>query len=200
MNGEDLGKLGASVLSNDLKFSTLFDVMEGAILPFDPAAIQPDQERVALPGPGRAEGAASGGRVPVQPGSRGRAGGAPVRRLVREHGVREAVYRGREVLPPDRAPVRRRYHVQSHRRKGGGADPHRLRLGDRPDRQGAVRHGLRRGEPVADHREPVHQPVAALVSGRAAHRVHVVPERQSRPVPAQLRQRTARRPLRSSGA
>lgn len=50
MNGEDLGKLGASVLSNDLKFSTLFDVMEGAILPFDPAAIQPDQERVALPG------------------------------------------------------------------------------------------------------------------------------------------------------
>jgi TolB protein len=50
MNGEDLGKVGASVLSNDLKFTTVFDVMEGAILPFDPATIRPDQERVAFPG------------------------------------------------------------------------------------------------------------------------------------------------------
>jgi TolB protein len=50
MNGEDLGKLGASVLSSDLKFTTIFDVMEGSILPFDPATIRPDQERVALPG------------------------------------------------------------------------------------------------------------------------------------------------------
>ena len=30
VNGEDFGKLGASVLSNDLKFTTVFDVMEGA--------------------------------------------------------------------------------------------------------------------------------------------------------------------------
>ena len=50
VNGEDLGKLGASVLSSDLKFTTIFDVMEGSILPFDPATIRPDQERVALPG------------------------------------------------------------------------------------------------------------------------------------------------------
>ncbi len=50
LNGDDLGKLGASVLANDLKFTTLFDVMEAAILPFDPTTIQPDQERVALPG------------------------------------------------------------------------------------------------------------------------------------------------------
>jgi len=50
MNGEDLGKTGASVLSNDLKFTTVFDVMDGAILPFNPTTIQPDQERVALPG------------------------------------------------------------------------------------------------------------------------------------------------------
>jgi TolB protein len=50
LNGEDLGKAGVSVLASDLKFSTIFDVMEGAILPFDPATIQPDQERVALPG------------------------------------------------------------------------------------------------------------------------------------------------------
>jgi len=50
MNGEDLGKLGASVLSGDLKFTTIFDVMDGSILPFDPATIRPDQERVALPG------------------------------------------------------------------------------------------------------------------------------------------------------
>jgi TolB protein len=50
MNGDDFGKLGASVLSNDLKFTTVFDVMEGGILPFDPTTIRPDQERVALPG------------------------------------------------------------------------------------------------------------------------------------------------------
>ena len=50
MNGEDFGKLGASVLSGDLKFTTVFDVMEGGILPFDPTTIRPDQERVALPG------------------------------------------------------------------------------------------------------------------------------------------------------
>lgn len=50
MNGEDLGKLGASVLSSDLKFTTIFDVMDGGILPFDPTTIRPDQERVALPG------------------------------------------------------------------------------------------------------------------------------------------------------
>ncbi len=50
MNGDDLGKLGASVLANDLKFTTVFDVMEASILPFDPTTIRPDQERVALPG------------------------------------------------------------------------------------------------------------------------------------------------------
>ena len=50
MGGEDLGKLGASVLTADLKFTTIFDVMDGAILPFDPTTIRPDQERVAFPG------------------------------------------------------------------------------------------------------------------------------------------------------
>ncbi len=50
VDGDDLGKTGASVLSNDLKFTTIFDVMEAAVLPFDPTTIRPDQERVALPG------------------------------------------------------------------------------------------------------------------------------------------------------
>ncbi len=39
MDGQDLGKLGASVLDADLKFTTIFDVMEAAILPFDPATV-----------------------------------------------------------------------------------------------------------------------------------------------------------------
>lgn len=50
MNGDDLGKLGASVLASDLKFTTVFDVMESGILPFDPTTVRPDQERVSLPG------------------------------------------------------------------------------------------------------------------------------------------------------
>lgn len=50
VNGEDFGKLGSSVLTGDLKFTTVFDVMEGSILPFEPATLQPDQERVAFPG------------------------------------------------------------------------------------------------------------------------------------------------------
>jgi TolB protein len=50
MNGEDLGKLGAAVLADDLKFTTVFDIMEAAILPFDPGTVQLDQERVILPG------------------------------------------------------------------------------------------------------------------------------------------------------
>jgi TolB protein len=50
MNGQDLGKLGVSVLANDLHFSTIFDVMDPATLPFDPTTVQLDQERVLLPG------------------------------------------------------------------------------------------------------------------------------------------------------
>jgi len=50
MGGEDLGKLGAAVLADDLKFTTVFDLMEGSILPFDPRTVQLDQERVVLPG------------------------------------------------------------------------------------------------------------------------------------------------------
>jgi len=50
MGGDDLGKLGAAVLVDDLKFATVFDVMEGSILPFDPRTVQLDQERVLLPG------------------------------------------------------------------------------------------------------------------------------------------------------
>jgi TolB protein len=50
MNGEDLGKLGASVLTADLRFSTVFDVMDPATLPFDPRSVQPDQERPLFPG------------------------------------------------------------------------------------------------------------------------------------------------------
>ena len=50
MDGQDLGKLGAGVLDADLKFTTIFDVMEGAILPFDPTTLQLDQEKVAFPG------------------------------------------------------------------------------------------------------------------------------------------------------
>jgi TolB protein len=50
MGGDDLGKLGAAVLVDDLKFATVFDVMEGSILPFDPRTVQLDQERVVLPG------------------------------------------------------------------------------------------------------------------------------------------------------
>jgi TolB protein len=50
MNGEDLGRLGASVLTADLKFTTIFDVMDPATLPFDPKSVQLDQERPLLPG------------------------------------------------------------------------------------------------------------------------------------------------------
>jgi len=50
MNGEDLGRLGGSILAADLKFSTVFDVMDPATLPFDPATVRPDQERALLPG------------------------------------------------------------------------------------------------------------------------------------------------------
>lgn len=50
MNGEDLGKLGSTVLTADLRFSTVFDVMEGTILPFEPTSVQLDQERTLLPG------------------------------------------------------------------------------------------------------------------------------------------------------
>ncbi len=50
MGNEDLGKLGASVLDADLKFTNVFDVMEPSILPFDPAGVQLDQEKVTFPG------------------------------------------------------------------------------------------------------------------------------------------------------
>jgi len=50
MNGEDLGKLGASVLSADLRFTTLFDVMDPAMLPFEPRSVELDQERPLFPG------------------------------------------------------------------------------------------------------------------------------------------------------
>jgi TolB protein len=50
MNGEDLGRLGASVLTADLKFTTIFDVMDAATLPFDPKTVQFDQERTLFPG------------------------------------------------------------------------------------------------------------------------------------------------------
>lgn len=50
MNGEDLGKLGMSVLAADLRFTTIFDVMDPATLPFDPQGVQLDQERPLLPG------------------------------------------------------------------------------------------------------------------------------------------------------
>ncbi len=49
-NGQDLGKLGASVLTYDLRFSTIFDVMDPATLPFNPTTVQLDQERTLLPG------------------------------------------------------------------------------------------------------------------------------------------------------
>jgi TolB protein len=50
MNGEDLGKLGGSVLTGDLRFTTIFDVMDPAMLPFDPKSVQLDQERPLFPG------------------------------------------------------------------------------------------------------------------------------------------------------
>lgn len=50
MNGEDLGKQGASVLTADLRFTTIFDVMDPGTLPFDPKSVQLDQERPLLPG------------------------------------------------------------------------------------------------------------------------------------------------------
>ena len=50
LGSEDLGKLGASVLNADLKFTTVFDVMEGSILPFDPTTVQLDQEKMTFPG------------------------------------------------------------------------------------------------------------------------------------------------------
>jgi TolB protein len=50
LSGEDLGKLGASVLTADLRFTTIFDVMDPAMLPFEPRSVQLDQERPLLPG------------------------------------------------------------------------------------------------------------------------------------------------------
>ena len=50
LSGGDLGKLGASVLTADLRFTTIFDVMDPATLPFDPRGVQLDQERALLPG------------------------------------------------------------------------------------------------------------------------------------------------------
>lgn len=50
LDGQDLGKLGSSVLTADLRFTTIFDVMDPATLPFDPRSVQPDQERPLLPG------------------------------------------------------------------------------------------------------------------------------------------------------
>jgi TolB protein len=50
MNGEDLGKLGEAVLAADLRFTTIFDVMDPATLPFEPKTVQLDQERPLFPG------------------------------------------------------------------------------------------------------------------------------------------------------
>jgi TolB protein len=50
LNGEELGKLGMSVLTADLRFTTIFDVMDPDTLPFDPKSVQLDQERPLLPG------------------------------------------------------------------------------------------------------------------------------------------------------
>ncbi len=50
MNGEDLGRVGTTVLSADLRFTNIFDVMDPATLPFDPKTVQLDQERPLLPG------------------------------------------------------------------------------------------------------------------------------------------------------
>ncbi|MBI4571823.1 MAG: Tol-Pal system beta propeller repeat protein TolB [candidate division NC10 bacterium] len=50
MNGEDLGRLGATVLAADLRFTNIFDVMDPATLPFDPKTVQLDQERPLFPG------------------------------------------------------------------------------------------------------------------------------------------------------
>jgi len=50
LNGEDLGKLGGSILTADLRFTTVFDVMDPATLPFDPASVQLDRERPLFPG------------------------------------------------------------------------------------------------------------------------------------------------------
>ncbi len=50
LGGEDVGKLGEAVLAADLKFSTIFDVIDSGMLPFDPKTAQLDQERLLLPG------------------------------------------------------------------------------------------------------------------------------------------------------
>lgn len=48
--GEDLGKLGEAVLTADLRFTTIFDVMDSGMLPFDPRTVLVDQEKLFLPG------------------------------------------------------------------------------------------------------------------------------------------------------
>jgi len=50
VDGEDLGNTGASVLTADLRFTTIFDVMDPQMLPFEPKSVQMDQERPLLPG------------------------------------------------------------------------------------------------------------------------------------------------------
>jgi TolB protein len=50
LNGEDLGRVGGSILAADLRFSTIFDVMDPASLPFSPSSVQLDRERPLFPG------------------------------------------------------------------------------------------------------------------------------------------------------
>ena len=55
LSGEELGTLGASVLAADLKFTTVFDVMDPATLPFEPKSVEldlndPAKVRALFPG------------------------------------------------------------------------------------------------------------------------------------------------------
>ncbi len=47
---DDLGKVGHDVLRADLNASSIFDAVDPAILPMDPRAVQPGQERALFPG------------------------------------------------------------------------------------------------------------------------------------------------------
>lgn len=47
--GGDLAKTAGEILTADLKFSQIFDVIDPALLPFEPTSVRIDQERLALP-------------------------------------------------------------------------------------------------------------------------------------------------------
>ncbi len=100
----------------------------------------------------------------------------------RPGGARQALPGAFPGEPPHRPHLRRRGDPLSHRQAGDRPLQHRLRLG--PHRQQRdLRHGLRRSEPAADHRPPLHLHVAGVEPGRRRPRLHLVLQRSAGHLP-----------------